>query len=121
MRDDHEKEREGGREGKRLREEESKSHRESQYSDRAAGGSKQKQQKSRGEEDKVSKEGYNEEKETPWLVPNIRIKVIDKRLDGGRYYLKKGVVVDVKAPTVCDVFLDGTNESVLVSFISWVE
>lgn len=58
-------------------------------------------------------EEYREEKERPWLVPNIRVKIIDKRLQGGRLYLKKGVVVDVKAPTVCDVYVDGTRESVL--------
>jgi G patch domain/KOW motif-containing protein len=54
-----------------------------------------------------------EMRERPWLVPNIRVKIIDKRLQGGRLYLKKGVIVDVKAPTVCDVYVDGTRESVL--------
>ena len=43
------------------------------------------------------------------------MKIIDKRASKGRVYLKKGTVVDVKTPTVCDVFLDDLNESVLVS------
>lgn len=31
------------------------------------------------------------------------VKVVDKRVRGGRLYLKKGTIVDVKAPTgVCD-------------------
>ncbi|KAI7838635.1 hypothetical protein COHA_007562 [Chlorella ohadii] len=51
--------------------------------------------------------------ERPWLVPNIRVKVVDKRVRGGRLYLKKGTIVDVKAPTVCDVFIDDLKESVL--------
>ncbi len=28
-----------------------------------------------------------------------RVKVVDKRVRGGRLYLKKGTIVDVKAPT----------------------
>ena len=42
------------------------------------------------------------------------MKIVDKKLRGGRLYLKKGTVVDVKTPTLCDVFMDGLNESVLV-------
>lgn len=68
--------------------------------------------KRRKEEDRKVK--FNrEEEEEPWLVPNIRIKIIDKKLHGGKFYLKKGIIVDVKAPTVCDVFIDGSKESVL--------
>jgi G patch domain/KOW motif-containing protein len=51
--------------------------------------------------------------EEPWLVPNIRIKIIDKKLHGGKFYLKKGILIDVKAPTLCDVLIDETKESVL--------
>ncbi|KAL4855957.1 hypothetical protein ACK3TF_003714 [Chlorella vulgaris] len=49
----------------------------------------------------------------PWLVANIRVKIVDKSVEGGRLYLKKGTVVDVKTPTVCDVFVDGLKESIL--------
>jgi G patch domain/KOW motif-containing protein len=40
------------------------------------------------------------------------VKIVDKGFKGGRFYLKKGVVVDVSAPTVCDVFIEGTREAV---------
>ena len=45
-----------------------------------------------------------------------RVKIIDKRLHGGKYYLKKGVVIDVKTPTLCDVFLDDIKQTVTVRF-----
>lgn len=46
-------------------------------------------------------------------TPTFRVKIIDKRCQGGRLYLKKAVIVDVKAPTLCDVQVDATRESVL--------
>jgi len=67
--------------------------------------------KRRKEEDRFVK-SYKMEEE-PWLVPNIRIKIIDKKLHGGKFYLKKGILIDVKAPTLCDVLIDETKESVL--------
>lgn len=48
----------------------------------------------------------------PWLVPGIRVKIVDKRLDKGRIYLKKGTVVDVKAPGICDVWIQSMRRSV---------
>ena len=60
--------------------------------------------------DKIESDSEEEEEEdtsNAWLVSNIRVKIIDKRLQGGNVYLKKGVVVDVKTPTLCDVLLDG--------------
>lgn len=41
-----------------------------------------------------------------WLFPNIRVRIIDKAFSGGRYYLKKGYVLDVITPTSCDILLD---------------
>jgi hypothetical protein len=32
-------------------------------------------------------------------APCRSVKVVDKRVRGGRLYLKKGTIVDVKAPT----------------------
>jgi G patch domain and KOW motifs-containing protein len=48
--------------------------------------------------------------ENPWLYTNIRIKVVDKKAFGGRLYLKKGTIVDVKAPKVCDIYIDDFGE-----------
>ena len=42
----------------------------------------------------------------PWLHEGLRVRVVDKRLNGGRAYLKKAVVLDVTEPKKCDVLLD---------------
>jgi G patch domain and KOW motifs-containing protein len=59
-----------------------------------------------------------EEKETgggaAWLVPHVKVKIIDKKLKHGKYYLKKGCIIDVKAPTLCDVLLDEKDHVVEV-------
>jgi hypothetical protein len=39
-----------------------------------------------------------------WLTLHIRVKFIDKRAHNGTLYLRKGVVVEVKSPTICDVY-----------------
>ena len=36
----------------------------------------------------------------PWLLPGIVVKIVDKRLEGGRFYLKRARVVDVPAPGI---------------------
>lgn len=41
-----------------------------------------------------------------WLFPNIRVRIIDKTFHGGKFYLKKGYVLDVITPTSCDLVLD---------------
>ncbi len=46
----------------------------------------------------------------PWLHPNIRVRIVDKNASNGRYYLKKGTVVDVKTPETCDIFIDDFRE-----------
>lgn len=46
----------------------------------------------------------------PWLFPNIRVKVVDKKAFDGRLYLKKGTILDVKAPKVCDIYIDDFAE-----------
>ena len=45
-----------------------------------------------------------------WLYPNIKVRVIDKRINQGRAYLKKGVVIDVHPGARADVRLDETRE-----------
>lgn len=46
----------------------------------------------------------------PWLYPNIRVRIVDKKASNGRYYLKKGTIVDVKTPETCDIFIDDFRE-----------
>jgi G patch domain/KOW motif-containing protein len=89
--------------------------REDRDRDREKGGGGSGGRESKRRKENSAKQPYKEEKEdqNPWLVPNIRVKIVDKRLHGGKFYLKKGIIVDVKAPTLCDVFIDGNKESVL--------
>lgn len=47
-------------------------------------------------------------------MAHVRVRVVDKGLRGGKLYLKKGVVVDVAQPTVCDVVMDDTKEVITV-------
>ena len=38
-----------------------------------------------------------------WLRPHIRVRIVDKDLKGGKYYLKKGRVLDVIGRGLCSV------------------
>jgi G patch domain and KOW motifs-containing protein len=58
-------------------------------------------------------EDQDRKQEGAWLVPGIRVKIVDKRREGGRFYLKKGRIIDVQAPTLCDVWIDDLRESVV--------
>ncbi|CAL1387249.1 unnamed protein product [Linum trigynum] len=49
---------------------------------------------------------------TPWLRNHIRVRIISKDMKGGRLYLKKGEVVDVVGPYICDLSMDGSRELV---------
>lgn len=45
-----------------------------------------------------------------WLASNIRVRIISKEFKGGRFYLKKGSVVDVVGRSTCDICMDGSRE-----------
>ncbi|KAL8482032.1 hypothetical protein ACS0TY_028258 [Phlomoides rotata] len=47
-----------------------------------------------------------------WLRNHIRVRIISEELKGGRLFLKKGVVVDVVGPGVCDISIDESSELV---------
>ncbi|KAL1532315.1 protein MOS2-like [Salvia divinorum] len=47
-----------------------------------------------------------------WLRNHIRVRIISQELKGGRLYLKKGVVMDVVGPGVCDISVDESRELV---------
>ncbi|KAF3457915.1 hypothetical protein FNV43_RR02576 [Rhamnella rubrinervis] len=49
-------------------------------------------------------------KQVSWLMSHIRVRIISKDLKGGRLYLKKGEVVDVVGPKVCDIAMDESKE-----------
>ncbi|KAF6253119.1 DExH-box splicing factor binding site-domain-containing protein [Scenedesmus sp. NREL 46B-D3] len=45
-----------------------------------------------------------------WLAQQIRVRVVDKRLQGGRLYLKKGTVLDVAPDGSCDLRMEGSRQ-----------
>ncbi|GAV89708.1 KOW domain-containing protein/G-patch_2 domain-containing protein [Cephalotus follicularis] len=86
----------------------------SDYRDDRDNGSKQsseRRSRENGGEMKVEKERMRVDKgRVSWLRSHIRVRVISKGLKGGKLYLKKGVVVDVVGPMVCDVSMDEDKE-----------
>lgn len=49
-------------------------------------------------------------KQVPWLTSHIRVRVVSRSFKGGRFYLKKGEVLDVIGPTTCDISMDESRE-----------
>ncbi|CAA3017657.1 MOS2 [Olea europaea subsp. europaea] len=58
------------------------------------------------EEGRIGSERVN------WLRNHIRVRIVSEVLKGGRLYLKKGVVMDVVGPGVCDISMDESGELV---------
>ncbi|KAG4147953.1 hypothetical protein ERO13_D05G255680v2 [Gossypium hirsutum] len=52
----------------------------------------------------------NGDRGVSWLKSHIRVRIISKSLAGGRLYLKKGQVVDVVGPYMCDIAMDDSKE-----------
>eukprot|EP00698_Gefionella_okellyi_P022365 TRINITY_DN7404_c0_g1_i1.p1 TRINITY_DN7404_c0_g1~~TRINITY_DN7404_c0_g1_i1.p1 ORF type:complete len:491 (-),score=116.16 TRINITY_DN7404_c0_g1_i1:110-1582(-) len=42
-----------------------------------------------------------------WLCPAIRVRVIGKKFENGKYYNKKGIVLDVPGAGLCTLNIDG--------------
>lgn len=64
---------------------------------------------------RARKSGQVEEKTSErvnWLRNHIRVRIISEELKGGRLFLKKGVVVDVVGPGLCDISIDESRELV---------
>ncbi|KAJ8750291.1 hypothetical protein K2173_014206 [Erythroxylum novogranatense] len=47
-----------------------------------------------------------------WLRSRIRVRIVSKDLKRGRLYLKKGEIVDVVGPYMCDISMDESKELV---------
>ncbi|CAN6480587.1 unnamed protein product [Victoria cruziana] len=60
--------------------------------------------------DEFVSEKINEAKAVSWLTSHIRVRVISKEFRQGKFYLKKGEVVDVTGPRKCVVSMDENNE-----------
>jgi G patch domain/KOW motif-containing protein len=59
------------------------------------------------EERRVNSNGGDKEekgkKQVSWLTSHIRVRVVSRSFKGGRFYLKKGEVLDVIGPTTCEL------------------
>ncbi|KAF8024372.1 hypothetical protein BT93_F1529 [Corymbia citriodora subsp. variegata] len=64
----------------------------------------------RGDSGKVGGDKRGDSGKVGWLMSHIRVRVISKNLKGGRLYLKKGRVVDVVGPKICDILMDESKE-----------
>lgn len=80
-----------------------RSRRDDKYEETERGSSRKKERESKREE-------YKETKVVRWLASHIRVRIISKDFKRGKYYLKKGEIVDVVGPTTCDISMDGTRE-----------
>ncbi|GMI83068.1 modifier of snc1, 2 [Hibiscus trionum] len=60
----------------------------------------------------VERTRSNGDRGVSWLRSHIRVRIISKSLAGGRLYLKKGQVVDVVGPYMCDISMDESKELV---------
>ena len=54
----------------------------------------------------TSKTFIKKVQEVPWLLPDIKVRVIDKKLNRGRHYKEKVRIVDVITPFTCDCRTD---------------
>lgn len=70
--------------------------------------SEKQQANKRSRESERREDNYNYN--VPWLRSHIRVRIISKELKSGRLYLKKGEVVDVVGPTMCDISMDESGE-----------
>lgn len=70
-----------------------------------------KEKKSKRRENKSrDSDGEKQQLGKSWLRSHIRVRIISRELKGGRFYWKKGEVVDVVGPKVCDVSMDDGRE-----------
>lgn len=96
-----------------------KSNGKSKYEDGNSGNRKSKREdrflddNGRGRDsERREKRERREEERVRWLRSFIRVRVISKELNRGRFYLKKGKVVDVVGPNTCDLTMDEGGELV---------
>lgn len=47
-----------------------------------------------------------------WLMTKIRVKIISKEFQGGKYYCKAGWIVDLLGNGKCSILLDDSNRLV---------
>ncbi|KAJ3682645.1 hypothetical protein LUZ60_015218 [Juncus effusus] len=96
---ERERERDGNRRNEKAVERERSSNRRKE---------EERERESRERERVSSSNGSKREtKQVRWLTSHIRVRIISKDLKRGKYYLKKGEIIDVVGPTTCDISIDG--------------
>ncbi|EKX45933.1 hypothetical protein GUITHDRAFT_163177 [Guillardia theta CCMP2712] len=55
---------------------------------------------------------HGKTEDVDWLRPHIRVRVIDKKVKAGKYYLKKATVLDVVSRGVCTIMMDDDRRMV---------
>lgn len=55
---------------------------------------------------KEKKKKKKKKRKNKWVVPNIKVRIISKTYQKGKYYLKKGIVVDVPDNYSCSIQID---------------
>lgn len=71
---------------------------------------KMRDDKMRRGDEREEKPVRKEKEKVRWLTSNIKVRIISKKLKGGKLYLKKGKVVDVVGPSTCDISMDESRE-----------
>ncbi|CAO2839264.1 unnamed protein product [Amaranthus hypochondriacus] len=61
-------------------------------------------------DEKKSSSNSSSSSRISWLTSHIRVRIVSKSFKGGRFYLKKGEVVDVVGPMTCDISMDEGRE-----------
>jgi len=59
-------------------------------------------------------EKKEEPKEKSWLYPHLLVRIVSKSVSGGKYYLKKAIIVDVLTPLECTVQMQENQKLVEV-------
>ncbi len=57
----------------------------------------------------VSSSSSSTNRITNWLLPNIRVRIISKQFQNGKYHLSKGTILDIPKPNSCTIQLDNNN------------
>lgn len=65
-----------------------------------------------GKRDRDGLEKNSASQAKPWLLPNIRVRVVSKSFKGGQFYLSKGMIIDVLTPTECMLQIEGGGKTI---------
>ncbi|KAG9455060.1 hypothetical protein H6P81_007964 [Aristolochia fimbriata] len=73
-------------------------------------GEKRKDRRNREDEKLIEEHERDVRAPRTWLRSHIKVRVVSKTFKGGKFYLKKGEVMDVVGPHTCDLSMDESKE-----------